>query len=46
MKDLIYKNFDLIDSIIKEVKEKKWKVKNKFIKELRPSEGKIALELE
>ena len=43
--DLIYKNYNVIENLVKEIKEKKWDVKSKIIKELKPSEGKVVVEL-
>lgn len=44
--DLIYKNYAIIEGLIKDIKEKKWNVKSKIIKELKPNEGKVVVELE
>lgn len=43
--DLIYQKYAEIDSLIKEVREKKWNVKDKRILEMKKAEGKIIIEL-
>lgn len=43
--DWIYKNYNLIEQLIKEIKESKWKIKSKIIKELRPDKGEMIIEV-
>ncbi|MDP1694044.1 MAG: NFACT family protein [Candidatus Woesearchaeota archaeon] len=43
--DMIYTRYAEIDSLIKEVREKKWKVEDKRIIEMKKAEGKIVIEL-
>ncbi len=43
--DMIYTNYAVIDELCKEVREKKWNVKNKMILEMKKAEGKIVIEL-
>ncbi|HLC72040.1 MAG TPA: NFACT family protein [Candidatus Nanoarchaeia archaeon] len=43
--DMIYAEYGEIDALIKEVREKKWKVQDKRILEMKKAEGKIIIEL-
>lgn len=44
--DIIYANYNLIDNIINDIKEKKWNVKNKLIKEMKKDERKVILNID
>ncbi len=43
--DMIYAQYMDIDKLVREIKEKKWNVKNKMIVELKKAEGKVVIEL-
>ena len=43
--DMIYAEYGEIDALIKEVREKKWKVQDKRILEMKKAERKIIIEL-
>ena len=43
--DLIYNNYSLIDNLIKQIKETKWKYNDDIIKEKNAKESKVVIEL-
>ena len=43
--DLIYNNYSLIDNLIKQIKESKWKYNDEIIKEKNAKESKVVIEI-